>query len=211
MTVFKKHILILVITCFSSITVLAQDENVKNFKIDMVFTGGDKGEVFIDMKVKYSALYWDVYKRKSASNPAIIKNSLIKSFCKYSLTNFNIKNDEMDRSYQATFTILGMLKLDETGKWFAELDTKDPDITKISETQYVLVDEDLARSYKVILPSTAINSKLEKDAFGKAYLTYYAPVSSGSSKLLKYGGYLLAASGVFLFIKNRFSKKAVVI
>ena len=122
-----------------------------------------------------------------------------------------VRNEEMERTYHATFTILGLLKLDGEGKWIAELDTKDPDITKISETQYVLVDEDLARSYKVILPSTAINSKLEKDAFGKAYLTYYAPVSSGSSKLLKYGGYLLAASGVFLFIKNRFSKKAVVI
>ena len=173
----------------------------------MILTGGDKGEILVDMKVKYSALYWDRYKRQSANNPSIIKNTLIRTFCKYSLTDFNIKNDEMDQSYHATYTILGMLKLDETGKWIAQLDTKDPDITKISETEFVLVDEDYGMSYKVILPSNASNSKIEKDAFGKAQLTYYAPVSSSSGKFLKYGGYLLAALGVFLFFKNRFLKK----
>lgn len=207
MTGLNKNIVTILLFCFSFSVAVAQDEDVKNFKIDMILTGGDKGEVLVDMKVKYSALYWDTYKRKSANNPSIIKNNLIKSFCKYSLTNFNIINDEMNQSFHATYTILGMLKLDETGKWIAQLDTKDPDITKISETQYVLVDEDYARSYKVILPATATNSKIEKDAFGKALLTYYAPVSSNSDKLLKYGGFLLAALGVLLFFKNWFSKK----
>lgn len=208
---FKKHILALLLSCFCFIVSIAQDGNGKNFKIDMILTGGDKGEILVDMKVKYSALYWDAYKRKSANNPAIIKNSLIRSFCKYSLTNFNITNDEMNQSYHATYTILGMLKLDETGKWIAQLDTKDPDITKISETQFVMVDEDYARSYKVILPATATNSKIEKDAFGKALLTYYAPVSSSSGKLLKYGGCGLAILGIFMFFKNRLSKKQTII
>ena len=203
----RIEIYLLIIVTLSCFNFSANAQMEKNFKIDMALTGTDIGEVVVDMKVTYSALYWDVYKRKSANNPSILKNSLIRSFVKYNLIDFKIANDEMERSVHATFTILGMLKLDENGKWMAELDTKDPDITKISETQYMLVDEDYARSYKVILPATAHNSKIEKDAFGKAFLTYYAPVKSTGGKFLSYGGYFIAALGVLLLFKKGFIRK----
>lgn len=209
MTAFlNKYILIVLIACHSSIITKAQEEeDGKGFKIDMILKSADKGEVLVDMKVKYNAFIWDIYKRQTANNPSIIKNSLAREFCKYSLTNFNITNNEMERSYHATFTILGMLHLEEGGKWIADLDTKDPDITKISQTEYLMVDKSSPRSVKIFLPATATDSKIEKDAFGNTFLTYYAPVSTGSGKLLMYGGYLLAATGIFLFFKNRFTKK----
>jgi len=206
-TALKKCFFILLLTCICTYPVSAQEEDAQGFKIYMDLVANDKGEVIVDMKVKYNALYWDTYKRTSANNPSIIKNGLIKAFVKYSLTNFNVRNDEMERTYYATFTILGLLKLDEKGKWIAELDTKDPDITKISETQFILVDEDYAKSYKVTLPASATNSKIEKDAFGKAFLTYYAPVSSSGGNILKYGGILLVAAGIFIFFRNRYTKK----
>lgn len=209
MTLHYKYILAMLVACFSSLIAMAQEEETRNFKIDMILTGTDKGEVLVDMKTKCSALYWDIYKRKMANNPSILKSSLVRSFCKYSLTNFNVTNYDMERTYQATFTILGMLQLEEGGKWIARLETKDPDITKISEKEYVMVDEDYAKSFKVILPSTTTKSKIEKDAFGNALLTYYAPVKSGGDKFLIYTGYLLAALGVLLFIKNRFLHKKV--
>lgn len=211
MTVNYKYILALLVACFSSLFAMAQEEETKDYKIDMILTGTDKGEVLVDMKAKCSAFYWDIYKRKAANNPSIVKNSLIKSFCKYSLTNINVTNYEMERTYQATFTILGMLQLEENGKWIAHLETKDPDITKISEKEYVMVDEDYARSFKVNLPSTTTKSKIEKDAFGNALLTYYAPVKSSGDKILIYTGYFLAALGVLLFIKNRFLHKKVAV
>lgn len=199
-----KYLLFFLIANWFICSAMAQEG--KAFKMNMELTGNDKGEVKVDMKITYNAAYWDIYKRKSANNPSILKTSLVRSFVKYSLTGFNITNDEMAQSIHATFTILGLLKLDKDGKWMAELDTKDPDITKISETQYVIVDEDYGRSYKVNLPPNATNSKVEKDAFGKALLTFYAPVNSRSNKLLLYGGIILAVSGVFLFVKNRRQK-----
>lgn len=205
---FVKYILGAVVSCLCFFTANAQEDG-EGFKIYMDLVANDKGEVAVDMKVKYSALYWDNYKRQSANNPSIIKNSLIKSFVKYKLTGFNVKNDEMERTYHANFIILGLLKLDGEGKWIAELDTKDPDITKISETQYVMVDADYPRSYKVTLPPTATKTKIEKDAFGKAQLTYYAPVSKSSNTMLMYGGFLVTAAGIFLFFRNRFTKKPV--
>jgi hypothetical protein len=209
-TAFKKQLFILLLVCSCNYSVKAQEDPAPGFKIYMDLVANDKGEVIVDMKVKYNAHYWDIYKRTSANNPSIIKNGLIKAFVKYNLTNFDVRNEEMERTYHATFTILGLLKLDENGKWIAELDTKDPDITKISETQFVLVDEDYAKSYKVTLPASATNSKIEKDAFGKAFLTYYAPVSSSGGNILKYGGILLVATGIFLFFRNRYSKKKLI-
>ena len=64
MTGFNKHIVTLLLSCFIFFAATAQDGDVKNFRINMILTGGDKGEILVDMKVKYSALYWDRYKRQ---------------------------------------------------------------------------------------------------------------------------------------------------
>ncbi len=204
--VFAKYFFIFFIACFASVKTSAQDETA-GFKINMELTADEKGIVAINLKTKYNALYWDRFRQKEGRNKSIIKNNYIKAFVKYQLTDFDIVNNDMEQTSYVRFNLLGLLKLDEGGKWIAELDTKDPDITKISETQFVMVDEDMAQSYKINLPASAKNSKIEKDPFGKAILTYTATViRSDSAALLKYTGILIAAAGIFLFFKNRFSK-----
>ncbi len=205
-TVFAKYFFVFFLTCFAFVKTSAQDETA-GFKINMELTADEKGIVAVNLKTKYNALYWDRFRQKEGRNKSIIKNNYIKSFVKYQLSDFDIINNDMEQTSYVKFNILGLLKLDEGGKWIAELDTKDPDITKISETQFVMVDEDLAQSYKINLPASAKNSKIEKDHFGKAILTYTATViRSDSATILKYTGFLIAAAGIFLFFKYRFSK-----
>jgi len=94
--------------------------------------------------------------------------------------------------------------VDSKGKWVAALDQKDPNITKITDNQFLLVDDATALTMKISLPSSATGTKIEKDAFGKAILTYTAPVSGGMmGNIIKYLGFLVAAGGIFLFVKNR--------
>jgi hypothetical protein len=109
----------------------------------------------------------------------------------------------MERTTNSKFKILGLLKLDESGKWIADLDTKNPDITKVSDNQFLLIDETNAQTLKIILPKSASNAKVEKDNFGKSILTYTAPISGGGGNILKYIGFLIVAGGIVLFFKNR--------
>ncbi len=116
----------------------------------------------------------------------------------------------MERISTIKFTILGSLKLDANGKWIAELDSKNPDITKISATQFLLVNEGNAQTLKINLPGSASGAKIEKDSFGKAVLTYTAPVSGGLvGNIIKYLGFLVIAAGGFLFYRSMKSGTAI--
>src|SRR6185503_8566713 len=72
-------------------------------------------------------------------------------------------------------------------------------------TEWLLVEG--GETLKIHLPSGTKNSKVEKNSFGKAMLTY--PVSTGGAMTaaLRYGGILIALAGVALFIRNRMKPK----
>ncbi len=184
----------------------------KGYKETMEMTAMENGDINVSSKIKFNASTWEMVKQRRSIEPSVLKNELKKRFPKYVLEGFDIKNDDMEQTTNIKFKILGLLKLDEDGKWKAELDTKNPDITKVTETKYIMVDEGSAQTSTIILPSSASNSKIEKDAFGKASLTYTAPVSGGGmGNIIKYLGFLVAAGGLFLFFKNRGALKTIVV
>jgi hypothetical protein len=202
----KYHLIALfAIVCINS---HAQD---KGYKETIEMNADEKGDVTVISNIKYNAATWDYVKQRHGTDPSVLKNVFKKAFPKYQLTDFDIKNDDMERISTIKFKILGSLKLDAKGKWIAELDSKNPDITKISETQFLLVNEGNAQTLKINLPSSASGAKIEKDSFGKAVLTYNAPVSGGLfGNIIKYLGFLVIAGGGFLFYKSMTAKTKMI-
>ena len=199
----KYYTVILFTICLTVNSHAQQTE--KGYSSTMEMNADEKGDIEVTAVTKYSAKYWEYIKESKALEPSIMKNTIKRQFPKYQIINFNIdsKSGEVDRTSTVKFTVQGSLKLDENGKWIADLDTKNPDITKISDNQFVLVDKEASQTLKINLPKSASNSQVENDNFGKAILTYTAPVSSGGlGNIIKWLGFLVAAGGAFLFFKN---------
>jgi VCBS repeat-containing protein len=202
-----KYNLIALFTICLCANSLAQD---KGYKETIEMNADEKGDVTVISNIKYNAATWDYVKQRHGTDPSVLKNVFKKAFPKYQLADFDIKNDDMERISTIKFKILGSLKLDANGKWIAELDSKNPDITKISGTQFLLVNEGNAQTLKINLPGSASGAKIEKDSFGKAVLTYTAPVSGGLvGNIIKYLGFLVIAAGGFLFYRSMKSGTAI--
>lgn len=203
-----KYYIVTVLVCCCLGKAFGQD---KGYKVNMEMTVDEKGDAAIDISTKYNAQLWDVIKQNHNADASVLKNNWKRQFPKYQLTEFDIKTNEMENTVISKFKILGMIKLDESGKWVANLDQKDPNITKINDVQFLLVDEATALTLKINLPKSASGAKIEKDAFGKSILTYSAPISGGGlGNIIKYLGFLVAAGGIFLFFKGGGLKTIVV-
>ena len=113
----------------------------------------------------------------------------------------------MDRTYQVAFKALGLSSMNSDGVWETKLETKKPDITRLSDRDYIMTEDVLTngalvqQTIKLHLPPTAKGARVEKDSFGNAELAYWIG-EDDVSKLLTGLGILLAASGSWLFYKS---------
>jgi len=171
------------------------------------------GNANIDVSTNLSAAQWDNFKRNIGNNVSLIKRSMERALPKYYLTDFNYTEQAMDRAYDVKFKALGICSMNRNGVWEAKLDTKKPDITKLSNYEFVMTEDILTngalvqQTIKLHLPSVAQGAKVEKDSFGKAEVTY----KTGQdivSKLITALGIILILSGGWLFYRNSQSKKS---
>lgn len=203
----KKNILIVLLTILVSVYSSAQIGS-KGYKSTFDFTMDKSGTVLCEVTNKYNAAVWDSWTKMVGTNTSIINNGLRKLFPKYHLSDFKHSNDPNERSNTVKFKIDGMMNINKSGKWEAELGQKDPNITKVSNTEWLLVEEG-GETLKIHLPSGTKNSKVEKNSFGKAMLTYPVSTGGGMNAILKYGGILIALAGVGLFIRNKMVKPKI--
>ena len=206
----NNTVLLTAIFLFYCSTATAQE---KGYKVIIEMNAAENGEVEITYVATYTASYWDYMKTSRSLEHSIMKSAMERQYPKYKVTNFSIKPDEDARTATVKYKVLGLLKLDDNGKWIAELDTKKPEIEKISDTKFLMsVDEEgIKQNITINLPSSASNAKVENNSFGKAELTYTAPVSGGGmGNIIKYLGILVAAGGAFLFFKGNKLKTLVV-
>jgi hypothetical protein len=178
--------------------------------IDMII---DKlGNADIDVSMNLSAAQWDNFKRNVGNNVSLIKRSMERALPKYYLTDFNYTEQAMDRTYDVKFKALGICSMNRNGLWEAKLETKKPDITKLSDREFVMTEDVLTngalvqQTIKLHLPSVAQGAKVQKDSFGKAEVTY----KTGQdivSKLLTALGIILILSGCWWYYRNLQSKK----
>jgi hypothetical protein len=170
-------------------------------KTSIEMTADNVGAIICEYNTKYNAAYWDNFTKTIGNNTSIIMNNLKKVFPKYHLSDFNYSQNQNEQSNKVTFKIEGMMGINKAGKWEADLDKTNPDITKVSDKEYLLVEE--GAILKLHLPSGTDDAKVEKNSFNKAILTYSPSSVGGSGKIMRYAGILLALAGVFLLFKNR--------
>lgn len=185
-----------------------QAEVVQGLKQVFDITMDDKGNAAVEVSMKLNASQWDAFKRTIGNNTSILKREMEKALPKYFLTDFGYSEDQMERSYKVKFNVLGLATLNKGGKWEAKLESKNPDITKLSDREFVMTQNMttngmlINQTQKLHLPSGAGNAKVEKDSFGQAVMTY--STSTGLvPRLVTYGGILLMLAGGWLLYKNQ--------
>ncbi len=165
------------------------------------------GNATVEVSMKLNASQWDMFKRNVGTNTTILKRSMEKSLPKFYLSNFSFSEDQNERIYKIKFNVLGLAAIDGKGNWKAQLDTKDPDVTKLSDREFMITADMMSEgalfqiTQKIHLPSGAKGAKIEKDSFGKAVLTYKTG-SGFMSQAGLYAGILLMAAGGFTFYRN---------
>lgn len=212
-----KNNFIKTLFCFISILLFQYNSDaqqiVEGLKQIFDINMDDKGNAAVEVSMKLNASQWDTYKKSAMSNNnSILKKEMERALPKYYLTDFKYSEDQMERSYKVGFNVLGISTLGKGDKWQTKLETKNPDVTKLSDREFILTQNMTSdgvfinQTQKIHLPSSANNAKIEKDSFGKAVLTY----STGGgimSKATLFIGIALMLAGAFLFFRNRRSSK----
>lgn len=187
--------------CFFSLLSLAlKAQDGVPIKITTDITIDKIGNAMCEFKTKYNAMYWDNFLKTVGSNTSILKNQLIKAFPKYELTDFKYSQDADDRTNSIQFKMLGVMNINKDGKWSTDLDQKNPDITKLSEKDFLLVED--GNSMKIHLPEGTTDAKIEKNNFGKAVLTYPADLRGPMGNWPLYLGLGMLVAGGFLLFRN---------
>jgi hypothetical protein len=214
-----KKIAAKLITCFllaqlCSLQSQAQ-EVVKGLKQKFDITIDDLGNANIEVSMKLNAEAWENFKRNVGNNQSILKREIEKSVPKYYLTDFAYSEDAMERTYTLKMKALGLCKLNKDGKWQADIEAKNPDITKLSDNEFVMNEDILAngqliqQTQKLHLPSAASGAKVEKDSFGNAIVTYKTGLGWGH-KLASYLGVALLLGGIGLGTRGILARKQTV-
>lgn len=184
----------------------AQQE-VQGLKQKFDITINDKGDADIEVSMKLNAAQWDLFKRTTGNNTSIIKREIEKALPKFYLTDFGYSEDQMERTYKVKLKALGLCMLNNSGRWEAKLETKNPDITKLSDKEFIMNEDIMVngtlvqQTQKLHLCSGATDAKVEKDSFGSAVLTYSTGMGWGN-KLITYGGIVLILAGGWSLYKN---------
>lgn len=205
--IIKTLILILMLLLLMVIPMQAQQE-IKGMKQRIDFKFDELGDAEVTFTMKLNASQWDNFKKTIGNNQAYLKRMMVKGLPKYFLTDFHYEEEPMDRSYSFTMKAYAVAQVNEKGKWTAELDSKDPDITKLNELNYRL-DVNMVSNGMFIdqvqnlqLPKKAKSAKLEKDSFGKAVLTYQLKNKSRGMNMFSILGFACMLAGAIYFVFN---------
>lgn len=169
-------------------------------KTNLQITADEVGDAVCEMQNKYTAAAWDIFTKTVGTNTSILKNEIIKVFPKNELTDFEYSQDSDDRTNTVKFKVMGLMQIDKNGNWTADLDKKNPDITKVSETTFLLIEN--GNTLKINLPSGTSGAKITKDSLGEAYITYPANEGGGKGMIFMGLGVLVMGVGGFMLYKN---------
>lgn len=195
---------------------LFADELIKPAKLAVKWELTPLGDAHIEASSTLDAAGWDNYKRMYGNNPEILKRQMERGFPGYFLQNFNYKEEVMNRRWILSFDALGLSKINSKGRWEIELNSKNPDITKLSDHNFVLTSNFATQGSllqeidNISFPAAASNIKQDKDAFGKATFTYSLSPGGGLGGMLalSLGIILMIAGALLLVLSNRTKSSA---
>ena len=194
---FLQNKFLIIFLLFSQ---LLSAQETASYKTVTDITVDEVGNAVCEFKTKYNAEAWDTFLKTVGSNTSILKNNLIKSFPKYELTDFNYSQDTDERTNTIKFKILGMMAINKEGDWTTDLDAKDPDVTKLSDTDFLLTIE--GNAMKIHLPPGTEDAKIAKNTFNKAILTYPADEGGALGSWPMILGILMVLGGGYLLFRN---------
>jgi hypothetical protein len=204
--IMKTKFILAIAICLLATFVKAQE--IKPFKVNLEFALDEKGDAKVTYSMKMNAAQWDVFKQTTGTNQSLLKRELERALPGYFLSDFEYKEDAMNRSYSLTFNAFGMCKMASSGKYTIDLDSKDPDITKVDDHTYMMISESSAggqliqTTQKIIFPDVASDITQSKDSFGKAHFVFDMPGNSTSGMVMKYGGIGMMVLAAFLGFKK---------
>jgi hypothetical protein len=213
-TAFKKiseNIIIffslIIITCSSYGQVTPQDPTslIQEFTINI-----DKlGNANMELTQKMTASQWEYFKQAPIFNdPSIAKRDMERSMATYVIEDFKRDVDEMNRSVKLSLKVLSYVQYKGNGHWSLKIDSKNPQVTKLTDNAYMITGNAVLGSnlvqqiFKIYFPSGANDVTQTTDEFGKAIFTYNA--GGGILSYAKWNniiGLLLILGAIFFLLK----------
>jgi len=166
------------------------------------------GDAHMELRQKMTALQWQNFKVSPvAQNPTVFKRDLERSMSTLLLEDFKNEMLEDSRTSLTRVVVRSMATYKGNGKWEIKLDSKNPNITKISDHAYMVTSNLMAggniiqQLQKVFFPENASQLKQDTDNFGNAVFTYTLNVEYTPFNFLMWVGIaiLLAGAGWLLF------------
>lgn len=204
--------IIITLTLFvAGINSVFGQEAVEPLKQNITFKIDDLGNSDVEASMQLNASQWDFYKRSTGNNVAILKREMERALPTMFLKDFQYEEQPMERKYTLKFKALGVAKLNEKNKWVIDLESKNPDVTQLSENVYLMTSNLLLnggliqQSIKIFLPNDAKNTKVETDSFGTALFIYQLNNTfSGSLPFILISGIILILlSGIIFLLPKR--------
>jgi hypothetical protein len=160
------------------------------------------GDAYMEIRQKMTAMQWQIFKASAiAKNPSIFKRDLERSFATMQIENFKNEMNEDTRSSITQLTARNMATYKGNGKWEIKLETKEPNITKLSDDLYMITNNLLNNGsviqqlQKISFPKNATNIKQDTDTYGNAVFVYTLNVEETSFNFLLLFGIMLILGG----------------
>jgi len=203
LSIVNKQLSIILLLLLFSYRIVAQQQNDPTAITQEIEYKIDKyGDARMELRQKMTALQWKNFKASPiAQNPSIFKRDLERSMATILIEDFKNEMNEDSRSSVTKLTARSMATYKGNGKWELKLDTKDPNITKISDHIYLLTNNLMSggniiqQLQKIFFPENASNIKLDTDTYGKAVFTYTLHAEKSSVNFLLLFGIVLLLAG----------------
>ena len=175
------------------------------------------GDARMELRQKMTAAQWQNFKVTAiAQNPTVFKRDLERSMTNWLLEDFKNEMREDSRTSITQITARSMAGYKGNGKWELKLDSKDPNITKISDHVYMITNNLMTggnviqQLQKIFFPAGASQIKQDTDNYGNAIFTYTLNVEKSSFNIMLWFGIaliLLGAGWLVYIITNQDLRK----
>lgn len=167
------------------------------------------GNAQIKISMKMNAAAWQNWLQTSGLNPSALKRNIEREMPAYFLDNFELKKDDMERSFELSLKAYGVCKVDKNGNWILETDDKDVDLTKLDEREFMYINSpvefggQIKQTTTIEFPEEAREIRTDEDAYGKTVFEFVMDDSQSSFNAWRWLGISLFLIGAVWFGKTR--------
>ncbi len=186
------------ILCFCiliSTIVFAQQSHQKiEMKIDAI------GNAKLNISMTMTAQQWQTWNANYGNNPSALKRDMERAMPAYFVDDFKLEKDDMNRSFNLSLNAYGVCEINKRGKWIANTDQKNAQLTELTDHKYMLVSSPLEfggtiqQTFIIEFPEEAKNIKIEKDAYSNTLFEFKMDNPSNFN-LMRWSGLLLLVVG----------------